>query len=204
MAGDGLCPGRLRTLLTPALGPRRLSCGQKGSGKDDAVLRVLCIDSLAVTIEDLYFVDPDPAPGQDGPERGIRVELRLTEPQPWRGSIYASQRIVVDQAVWRADFLESVGRGPGSKDRMHHHPTMTESEPGARVFDRSLTQDPMGWLEAQLSDALSLLGAAKVADLEAYRRSADALRAALPEIIGTARTTLDQVRAGRLALGPAR
>jgi hypothetical protein len=168
------------------------------------VLRVFCIDSLAVTIEDLYFVDPDPAPGQPGPERGIRVELRLLEPQPWRGSIYASQRIVAGQAVWRADFLESVARGPGSKDRMHHHPAMADNEPGDRVFTRSLTGDPIGWLEAQLGDAVSLLAAAKVSDAEAYGPSADALRAALPEIIGTAGATLEEVRAGRLAVGPPR
>jgi hypothetical protein len=164
---------------------------------------VFCVGSLAVTIEDLYFVDPEPEPGQPGPERGIRVELRLLEPQPWRGSIYASQRIVADQAVWRADFLESIDRGPGSKDRMHHHPAMTGNEPGDRVFARSLTEDPMGWLEAQLDGAVALLAAAGVPDAGTYEASADALRTALPEITGTARTTLDEVRAGRLALGPA-
>ena len=167
------------------------------------MLRVLCVDSLAVTIEDLYFVDPDPAPGQDGPERGVRVELRLLEPQPRRGSIYASQRIVADQAVWRADFLESVERGPGSKDRMHHHPTMNGNEPGGRVFTRDLTEDPMGWLETRLGDTAALLKAADIPDLDAYLPSADALRAALPEIMATARTTLDEVRAGRLASRPA-
>ncbi|MCW2887166.1 MAG: hypothetical protein QOE54_1547 [Streptosporangiaceae bacterium] len=174
----------------------------RGRGKDKAVLRVLCVDSLAVIIEDLYFVDPDPAPGQEGPERGIRVELRLLEQRPRRGSVYASQRIVADKAVWRADFLESVARGPGSKDRMHHHPTMTGNEPGARVFTRSLTEDPMGWLETRLSDTAALLEAADIPDAKAYLPSADALRAALPEIMATARTTLDEVRAGRLAHGP--
>jgi hypothetical protein len=166
------------------------------------MLRMLCIDRLGVTIEDLYFVDPDPVAGQEGPERGIRVELRLMEPQPLRGSIYASQRIVADQAVWRADFLESVGRGPGSKDRMHHHPVMIDNEPGGRVFSRSLTDDPMRWLEAQLSDVIPILEASGVPDAGTYRPSAAALQAALPEIIGMATATLDEVRAGRLALAP--
>jgi hypothetical protein len=166
------------------------------------MLRVLCIDKLAVTIEDLYFVDPNPAPGQEGPERGIRVELRLMQAQPQRGSIYASQRIVADQAVWRADFLESVSRGPGSKDRMHHHPVMVDNEPNDRVFSRSLTDDPLGWLEAQLSDVIPLLQGSGVPDAETYRPSAAALQAALPEIIGSATATLEEVRAGRLALAP--
>jgi hypothetical protein len=29
---------------------------------------------------DLYFIDPDPLPGQDGAERGVRLEVRLLEP----------------------------------------------------------------------------------------------------------------------------
>lgn len=166
------------------------------------MLRIFCVDKLGVTVEDIYFRDPDPAPDQQGDERGVRVELRVREPQPWRGSTYASQRIVVDQAVWRADFLESVRAGPGSKDRMHHHPAMIDSEPRTRTFDRSLTEDPIAWLEAQLSDVLPLLEAAKVPDAESYRPAADALRATLPEVVGSVRETLDGVRGGRLATEP--
>jgi len=165
------------------------------------MLRVFCVGTLAVTVEDLYFLDPDPAPGQDGPERGIRVEMRILEPQPHRGTIYAAQPIVADQAVWRADFLESVDRGPGSKDRMHYHPAMADSEPGRRVFARDLTADPMTWLEGQLADPEALLTAAGIS-AEPHKPAADALRAALPEIIGAATATLEGVRAGRLAVAP--
>lgn len=166
------------------------------------MLRVFCVDDLAVTIEDLYFRDPDPDPGQEGDERGIRVELRLRERQPWRGTIYAAQRVVVDQAVWRADFLESVAGGPGSRDRMHHHPAMADSEPGRRTFSEDLTADPIGFLEARLSDPIPLLEDAKVPDAHKYGPSAAALREALPEIIQAATATLDGVRAGRLAREP--
>jgi hypothetical protein len=167
------------------------------------MLRVYCVENLAVTIEDLYFHDPEPAPGQEGDERGIRVELRLLDPQPWRGTRYAAQRIVVDQAVWRADFLESIAAGPGTKDRMHHHPAMRDNEPGGRTYSEDMTADPMAFLAAQLADPIALLAGAGIPDPDGYAAAAEALREALPEILRTADTTLAAVRAGRLATQPA-
>jgi len=164
------------------------------------MLSVFCFDRLAVTVRDLYFVDPDPAPGQEGPERGVRVELRLVEPQPWRGSVYASQRIVVDTSLLRVDLLESVERGPGSRDRVHHHPTMSGNEPGERVFDRTLTADPVGWLRERLGDPMALLAAAGVADLPGFEESAAELVAALPYVVEAVDSSLARVRAGELAL----
>jgi hypothetical protein len=155
--------------------------------------------SLGVMIEDLYFIDPDPEPGQEGAERGVRVELRLLEPQRRRGSVYASQRVVIDQALWRADFFESVSGGPGSKDRMHHHPLMEGDEPGDRVFDPALTADPIGWLRDQLSGVTDILEAAKA---DWGEPDVAALRAAVPLMVGTVTTLLEQVRAGELALAP--
>jgi hypothetical protein len=157
--------------------------------------------SLGVTIEDLYFIDPEPEPGQEGAERGVRVELRLLEPQRWRGSVYASQPVLIDQALWRADFFESVSGGPGTKDRMHHHPLMEGDEPGRRVFDPALTADPMGWLRDQLSGVTNTLEAAE-ADWD--EPDAAALRAAAPLLVGTVTTLLEQVRAGEIALAPTR
>jgi hypothetical protein len=159
--------------------------------------------TLAVTAESLYFCDPHPAPGQEGPERGVRVELRLVEPQEHRGTIYASQRYVLDQAVFRADFLESVERGPGSRDRMHFHPAMRDNEPRSRVFDRALTEDPMGWLSGRLADAVRLLRDAGVADAERHEEAARQLRAELPLVVGTISTLLTKVRNGELARQPA-
>ena len=163
------------------------------------MLRVFCFRTLGITVEDLYLIDPDPDRG--GHERGVRVELRLLDEPAWRGSPNASQPVVVDRAVWRADFLESVAGGPGSKDRMHHHPGMLGNEPGRRVFAPGLTADPMGWLRLQLSDVLPHLEAAGV-DTRPHRASAEALREAAPEVVGTVATVLGEVRAGTLATAP--
>jgi hypothetical protein len=162
------------------------------------MLQAFCFGTLAVTLEDLYFVDPDPLPGQEDPERGVRVELRLMEASPWRGSIYAAQRTVVDTALWRADFFESITGGPGSKDRMHHHPTMVENEPCPRVFDTALTDDPFSWLETRLADlpeaCLSPEHKAGVAELLANSA----------QIVAAANDMLERVRANELALTPTR
>lgn len=162
------------------------------------MLQALCFGTMAVTIEDLYFIDPDPMPGQEDPERGVRVELRLMEPQEWRGSIYAAQRSVLDQALWRVDFFESITRGPGSKDRMHHHPAMIGNEPGDRVFERALTDDPFGWLEKRLVD---LPGACRG---EEHQAAVNELLANVPQIVEAVRMMLERVRVGELALAPSR
>jgi hypothetical protein len=82
-------------------------------------------DKVGVVAGDLYFVDPDPGPGQEGAERGVRLEVRFLERPPLSGSIYAAQPIVIDRPVWRADLLETVAgerleagsRVPGSTTR---------------------------------------------------------------------------------------
>lgn len=162
------------------------------------MLQAFCFGMLGVTLEDLYFIDPTPAPGQEGPERGVRVELRLLPPQEWRGSVYAAQRFVLDEALWRADFFESVERGPGSGDRMHHHPEMAGNEPGSRVFDRSLTRDPFAWLEERLADPPE---ACRTPEHDA---SVKELLANVPQIVEAARAMLARVHAGELALVPTR
>lgn len=162
------------------------------------MMQAFCFGTLAVTLEDLYFVDPDPTPGQEDPERGVRVELRLVEPQPWRGSIYAAQPFVIDEALWRADFFESVPGGPGSKDRMHHHPEMSGNEPGNRVFEPALTDDPFGWLERRLDDLPEICRG------EEHEAAARELLANAPQIVAAARAMLERVRAGELALAPTR
>ena len=34
-------------------------------------------ERIGVVAGDLYFVDPNPGPGQEGAEQGVRVEVRL-------------------------------------------------------------------------------------------------------------------------------
>ncbi|MCP2253353.1 hypothetical protein LY13_002103 [Prauserella aidingensis] len=166
------------------------------------MMRTFCFDKLAVLAEDIHFVDPDPYPGQEGAERGVRVELRLLDPQPQTGSVYSSSRIVLDTAVWRVDILESVAAGPGSRDRVHYHPDMADNEPGDRVFDSELSADPETWLAARLAAPADFLGD-KLGDLTAYDSDLAALRTEAGTIVDAVSDLLRRVRAGELAQEPA-
>ncbi|HJV09296.1 MAG TPA: hypothetical protein VJ653_06425, partial [Acidimicrobiales bacterium] len=108
-------------------------------------------ERLAVVVGDLYFVNPSPLDGQEGPERGVRLELRLLGREPLKGSIYSAQPITVDQPIWRVDLLESVDSPPGSLDRAHHHPAFDGWEPGGRVFVPELSRAPVEWLASELA-----------------------------------------------------
>jgi hypothetical protein len=103
--------------------------------------------------------------------------------------------------MWRADLLESVAAGPGSADRMHFHPLMTDSEPGRRVFDAAIPADPIGWLTDQLRGLDELL-VGKIEHIEEFAADADALRSEASHISGAASTMLERVRAGELAQEP--
>jgi len=72
-------------------------------------------ERVGVLVSDLYFVDPEPSPGQEGAEHGVRLELRLLERGALNGSIYSAQPIEVGQPLWRADFLESVAGRPSAE-----------------------------------------------------------------------------------------
>ena len=143
-----------------------------------------------------------PRPVKKARERGVRLEVRLLERPPLSGSVYAAQPIVIDRPVWRADLLESVDGPPGSHDRTHHHPNFRGWEPGRRRFEDGLTDDPLGWLTAQLSDLPSLLAGAEM-PLEAVGPSdARQLAAAAPGITEAVADLLGRVRAGELAQPP--
>jgi hypothetical protein len=158
-------------------------------------------ERIGVVVSDLYFVDPDPAEGQEGPEQGVRLEVRVLERGELKGSIYSAQPIAVDRPIWRADLLESV-TAAGSFDRTHHHPAFAGWEPGLRQFVKELSDDPLGWVGARLSDLDALLEDAGVAPGEVDPSDAARLRAAVPEIIDAANRLLERVRAGDLARPP--
>lgn len=159
-------------------------------------------DRYGVVISDIYFVDPRPKKGQESPEHGVRLELRVLDRGELNGSIYSAQPIGVDQPVWRVDLLESVDGKPGSFDRTHHHPAFTGWEPGSRVFVRELSADPLGWLGAQLSDLPAVLEQAKVEPYESDAADAEQLRARVPEILDVVDRMLTGVRSGVLAVPP--
>jgi hypothetical protein len=160
-------------------------------------------ERLGVLVSDLYFVDPNPPKGQEGPEHGVRLELRALEQGPLKGSIYSARPITVEQPVWRVDLLESTEGHPGSFDRTHHHPAFTRWEPGKRVFVRELSADPLGWLGTKLADLPGLLEQAGLPADTAGPEDAAALAQAAPEILAVTKRLLDRVRSGELGQPPA-
>jgi hypothetical protein len=164
------------------------------------MLYVFGFDRVAVVVGDLFFVDPEPIPGQEGAEHGVRLELRLIERGESRGTIYSATPISVDRPVWRADLLEAVDGRPF--DRTHHHPMFTGWNPGPRVFVRELSADALGWLAARLADLPGLLAEAQVPPDTAGPGDAAELRRATPEIVDATRRLLGRVRAGELGTHP--
>jgi hypothetical protein len=154
-------------------------------------------DRVGVLVSDLYFLDPNPGPGQEGAEQGVRLEVRLLERSALRGSIYSAQPIAVERPIWRADLLESVDN-PGSLDRAHHHPRFDGWEPGYRHFVEEMKADPVAWVGRRLADLDGLLDEAGVDRGEIGPHDADDVEAACPEIIASVHRLLDRVRSGDL------
>jgi len=157
---------------------------------------------VGVLVSDLYFVNPRPDAGQEGPERGVRLEVRLLEKGEPKGSIYSAQPILVDRPVWRADLLESVASEPGSLDRAHHHPAFRGWEPGRRHFVAEMSAAPLEFVARRLADLEGMLEQSGIPLANADAGDADALRAAAPEIVDAVRRLLDRVKAGELGLPP--
>jgi hypothetical protein len=167
------------------------------------MLQVFGFKKVGVAVSDLYFVDPEPGPGQEGAERGVRLEVRFLEsPEAW-GTIYASRPIVVDRPIWRADLLERVDGPPGSFDRTHHHPHMEGWEPGSRQYDPEMSTQPLGWVASRLGDLDALMKDAGIDPREADPDDAEEMRQALPDILAAVQRLLDGVHAGELARPPA-
>lgn len=157
-------------------------------------------EKICVVLSDLYFLDPNPSKGQEGAEQGVRLEVRVLERGELKGSVYSAQPIEVDRPLWRADLLESVDQ-PGSFDRTHHHPRFRGWEPTRREFVTELSADPVQWVGSRLADLDGLLGEAG-GDDRVEPTDAEALRRAVPEILGALQRLLDGVRAGELGQAP--
>ena len=170
---------------------------------DGQMLQLFGFDRIGVVVGDIYFVDPQPRKGQEGPEHGVRLEVRMLEPGELAGSIYSARPISISTPVWRADLLESADGTPGSLNRAHHHPKMKGWEPGRRVFDRDLSSDPVGFVGTMLSDLEGLLERAGIELDAALTADASSLREVVPDIQRAVTGMLDQVKAGRLGAAPA-
>jgi len=160
---------------------------------------VFGFDRIGVVLGDLYFVDPTPNPGQEGAERGVRLEVRFVAAQQHDGSIYAARPILVGEPIWRLDLLESVDGKPGSFDRTHHHPLMRGWEPGGRKFERALSSDPLAYLGDRLRDLPGLLDQAEVSRDSVDDEDVRLLRDHADDIVAATAKMLEQVRSGELA-----
>jgi hypothetical protein len=168
------------------------------------MLQAFGFERVGVVVGDIYFVDPDPHPGQEGAEHGVRLELRMFDRGALKGTIYSATPIGVGQPIWRVDLLEAVDGEPGSFNRTHHHPHFTPSwDPGRRVYLKELSADPLGWLEGQLEDLPAILDRAGVPQDVADPSDAASLRDMAPVIVGVTKMMLDKVQAGELGLAPA-
>jgi hypothetical protein len=167
------------------------------------MLQAFVFEKVGVVVGDLYFLDPNPHPGQEGPEHGVRLELRVIDRGELKSSIYSAVPIGVGKPIWRVDLLESVDGKPGSFNRTHHHANFTEKwDPTDRVFLRELSQDPLGWLAGQLADLPGILDRAEVPQDVADPSDAASLKDMAPAIVGVAGMMLDKVRAGELGTAP--
>ena len=169
------------------------------------MLQAFVFERVGVVVGDLYFLDPQPAKGQEGPEHGVRLELRVIDRGELKGSIYSATPIEVGLPIWRVDLLESVEGKPGSYNRTHHHPAFFPGswDPQPRKFLRELSGDPLGWLGEQLADLPGILERAEVPADTADASDAASLREMAPVIVGVAKMMLDKVRAGELGVAPA-
>jgi hypothetical protein len=167
------------------------------------MLAAFGFETLGVVIGDMYFVDPNPRAGQESPERGVRLELRLVDRAAPQGSIYAGVPIAFTRPVWRVDLFGSTESPPGTLDRAHHHPRFDGWEPGRRHFVDELTADPVSWLTDQLADPAAVLERSGVDIDEVTEADTTGLAAAAPEIVAVVKRMLDSVRDGELAPAPA-
>ena len=160
-------------------------------------------ENLGVVVGDMYFIDPAPLAGQETPERGVRLELRLVDRAEPRGSIYAGVPITFGRPVWRVDLFGSTLSPAGTLDRAHHHPRFDGWEPGRRHFVAELSADPLSWLADQLANPAAVLARAGVGTDEVTEADKTGLASAAPDIVAAVQRMLDGVRDGALAPAPA-
>lgn len=160
-------------------------------------------DRVGVVAGDLFFLDPEPGPGEEGAEHGIRVEVRLLDRPPLGGSPYSSQEIVVGQPVWRGDLLETVEGPSGSFNRAHDHPHFEGWEPDDRRYDADIKADPATWLTGRLSDLTGLLAGAGIDPDRVGVDDEAQLAAAAPAISAEVVDMLQRVMTGELGTRPA-
>jgi hypothetical protein len=166
------------------------------------MLYVFGFERVGVVLGDIYFLDPNPLPGQEGAEHGVRLEVRFldsSDGSDGNGTIYAARSITVGQPIWRADLFESVDGKPGSFDRTHHHPQMRGWEPGGRSFERGLSSDPLGWVTERLHDLPGLIAQADLPADSVTAGDVAEMAATAEEITAATGRLFERIHAGELA-----
>ena len=102
--------------------------------------------SIAIVVRHWFEIAPEDE------EHGCRIELRLVPRLVHRGTESASQMLIIDRALWRADLFDLVGGEPGNFRRAHYHPSFSYTEPTDRAWDQRLTDDPMRWIVDRLQN----------------------------------------------------
>ena len=118
-------------------------------------------------------------------EHGSRVELRLLEPQPHRGTESAAQKLVVDTPFWRADIFKRLDTPDRPYSAAHFHPRFTGVEPCERNWSSELTNNAWEWLADQLSRIEDRLEAAGLDRALAVDDAAE-IRQFIPQVVQTA------------------
>lgn len=141
------------------------------------------------------LVAPWRAPSRP-PERGARIELRILDAQPHRGSPVASQRLVLDEPRLRVDLFDQADRPPGNLLAAHNHPAFEGVEPCEREWVEQLQTDPHGWLADTFGDLPRLLeqSGGIPADAKWVEADTEAVRAAIPFILAAVDDALETVR----------
>ncbi len=67
-------------------------------------------ERVGVLCSDMYVLIPDPLPGQEGAERGVRLEVRLLERGELRGNMFSSRPIEVGRSGARTCWSRWPGR----------------------------------------------------------------------------------------------
>src|ERR1700722_13885931 len=160
-------------------------------------------EAMGVVVGDMFFVDRTPNEGQETPERGVRLELRLVDRAEPQGSICADVPVAFTRPVWRVGLFGSTESPPGTLDRAHHHPRFNGWEPARRDFVPELSADPLSWLAGELADPDAVLARAGVDAAEGSDADKPGLPAAAQEIVAAVKRMLKGVKGGELAPAPA-
>ncbi|MBO0874638.1 MAG: hypothetical protein J2P19_14710 [Pseudonocardia sp.] len=146
------------------------------------MLTAFVYNEVAVLVRHWFEIDLD----DSHLEHGSRIELRLLEPQPHRGTESAAQRIVADRPLWRADLFDLIGGAPSGFEAAHFHPYFDGVEPSRRHWADEVKAAPWDWLHGRLRDVAAVASEAGVPLADPAGES-ERVRADVDTIVASAR-----------------